>query len=391
MGKWLIGFVFLACGLAAGSIVAYLRDGDPGIDYSNLFEVARYATGERPSLPPEALAPKVEVENGREYDFGSMDVGDTLRHTFHIRNVGKAPLSLKLIRTTCKCAVGELTSDVIQPDSSGDVTLEWTAKEYQSEYRQGATIQSNDPNNEILILSVTGRVVQAIRALPENLVLGDATVNDSREASLTIYAFRDTNLKIDRYEWVASELNDQIDVEYQTSTAQTVEDMSGAQSACDVKVRLKPGMPYGSFNEMLRLHLNCAPETIDIPVRGRIVSDIAVAGAGYNERQGIADLGLVRSSEGAVLPLLVLIKGPHRNEVTLEKLSTDPAEALDVEIGEPTTYPTIVKFPIKVIVPKNSPSLQRRASTDNPGRIKLKTSHPTIGEISFMVSFAVVE
>ncbi len=391
MGKWIIGIVCLAGGLAVGASIAYLRDANPGLDYGNLFEVARYAMGEKQFRPADDATARLEVDNGREFDFGSMDVGEKLKHTFTIRNMGTVPLAIKLVRTTCKCAVGELTSDLIQPGDSGDVTLEWRALEYQTEYRQSATIQSNDPSNEIVNLSVIGRVVEAVRALPQSLILGDATSSDSRTASLTVYAFRDPTMEIERFEWVASELSDQFDVTWQTSSSETVAEMPGAKSACDLTVQLKPGIPYGSFHETLRLYLTSAPGTLEVPVRGRIVSDIAVAGAGYSERQGVAELGLVKQDEGATLPLLVLVKGPHRNEVTLQKLKTDPAEDLDVEIGEPTVYPTVVKFPIKVIVPKHAPLVQRRASTDNAGRILLKTTHPTIGEINFLVSFAVVE
>jgi hypothetical protein len=128
-----------------------------------------------------------------------------------------------------------------------------------------------------------------------------------------------------------------------------------------------------------------------VSVNGRIVSDIAIVGARYSERQGIADIGIVKHKVGAKVPLLILIKGPHRNDVTIEKLETFPADTLDVKIGEPTKYDTVQKVPITVIIPPGAPIGQYRSSEDNAGRVVLKTTHPTIGTVDFRVSFAVVE
>jgi sRNA-binding protein len=48
-----------------------------------------------PKVAGKPPYPKVETD-ARIFDFGTMDVGETGRHKFTIRNVGKAPLILKL-------------------------------------------------------------------------------------------------------------------------------------------------------------------------------------------------------------------------------------------------------------------------------------------------------
>ncbi len=389
MGKWILGIAFVALGVAIGSGLAYLRDSDPGKDYEYLFEIAKYATGEK--LPAVRDVPKLEVVDGREFEFGSMDVGEKMTHKFTVRNVGTTPLELDLVRTTCKCAVGELTSDKIPPGETGDIFFEWFAKEYQAEYRQTATIQTNDPSNQVLLLSVVGRVTESIIALPQNLVLGDATVDDARKATLTVYAFRDPHLQIGRMEWIGSELSDSFEANWSVASKQRLANASGALSACDVSVQLRPGMPYGSFNETLRLHLSASPNVLDVSVTGRIVSDIAVVGAGYSERRGIAEVGIVKQKVVRKIPLLLLVKGPHRQSVSVEKLDTEPADALDVKVGEPTTYETVVKIPITIFVPPGAPIGAYRSSEDKAGRVVLKTTHPSISEVDFKVSFAVVE
>jgi hypothetical protein len=167
--------------------------------------------------------------------------------------------------------------------------------------------------------------------------------------------------------------------------------MEGAVAAIGVNVRLKPGMPHGLFSETLRLHLSSSPGTLDIPVKGRIVSDIAIVGQKYRERRGMASMGIVNRSQGGRLNLLLLVKGPHRENVTFSVASTDPDEALQVQFAEPTTYETVVKQPIEIVVPQDTATVQRLASEDNPGRIVLHTTHPDIPEIEIFVSFAVVE
>lgn len=387
--KWFVGFIMILLGIALGSAAAYFRDSDPGIDYRKLFTIADRAPKSGSVVPAASLAanqPRLTVENGREYEFGVMEVNERLQHTFMVRNDGDVPLTLELIRTTCKCAIGELPAGAIAPGEVGEVTLDWIAKDYQREFRQSATIETNDPSNQMLILSIFGRVVQSVIVYPEVLTLGDSTANDDRTATLSLHAYKDPALEIESYDWIASDFAEYLDVDWEPA-----ESRDGAMCAYNVNVRLKSGMPHGQFKETLLLKLSSTPDRIEIPVSGRIVSDISIVGRSFSERTGVLRLGVVPKDRGATAGLLLLVKGPHREQVEFSKAQTDPEHGLDVTIGEPTVWDTVVKYPIEIIVPPGSDLVQRLNSEQNPGKILLDTTHPTIKQIELQVSYAVIE
>ena len=64
--------------------------------------------GEQPKEKLEIVGepPKVVVEE-EVYDFGSMEVEQTLSHEFVVKNEGPGVLKLKKDRSTCKCTMSE--------------------------------------------------------------------------------------------------------------------------------------------------------------------------------------------------------------------------------------------------------------------------------------------
>ena len=392
--KWSLIILATLIGVAGGTWRALETENDPGDDYRALFEMVSMKGNDvsvRPELDRDG-APIVFIVDGNEFEFDIMDVGETRRHTFQVRNDGTAPLKMELLRTTCKCAIGELPSGAVMPGEIGEVTLEWTAKEYVQEYRQSATIETNDPQLRMLSLSVSGRVIDAVRAFPASLTLGDATVNDVSEAYFVLYGFKDPNLQIEEINWLVpdSEYAQFLDVAFETASEDTAGEMEGAVAAHVVRVSLKPGMPRGSFRETLKLSLNSSPWKLEVPVSGRIVSDITVFGAQFDDRSGVAGIGLVPQGKESRFKLWLLVKGAHRDDVQISLAETDPAEALQVEVGEPTTYATVVKYPISIVVPADAPVMQRRSSEDSPGMIRLNTTHPNIPLVEIPISFAII-
>ncbi len=117
-------------------------------------------------IAAQETRPKVEFVNERIFDFGSMERLSKQKHTFLIKNVGNAPLFMKVRRTTCKCTISSLDDQAIQPGETGDVTVEWTGKTLTPEpdFKQGVEIETNDPENELISLVIYGYVTETVRA-----------------------------------------------------------------------------------------------------------------------------------------------------------------------------------------------------------------------------------
>ncbi len=388
MMKWVLVLLAAISGTALGGSIAYFRDRETGDDFADVLELTADA-----SLTPRIEVngateelPELEVIGGREFEFGVMDIDQTESHTFEVRNIGAAPLTLEVVRTTCKCVVGESPRGAIAPGDVGEVSLEWTPRGYQDEFRQSAVIKTNDPQNETLILSARGRVIQSVRMVPGVLALGDATLDASREGTVMMLAYKDAELEIESANWIGTDVSEYLAVDWEPT-----EPTYNAVAAYDVKVRVLPGMPYGRFSAKLLFKLSSAPNRIECPVTGRVVADISVVGRGFSERRGVMNMGGIRPSESKRASLLLLVKGEHRANVEMAVEGTDPDGVLKAELGEPTSYASVVKYPLEIWIAEGAERVDHRGSEDAYGHVILRTTHPEIETIDIPVSFAVVE
>ncbi len=350
--------VTVIIGCIAGGFTAYFNVSDPGDDYRALMGVAQ-SPAQGPVQGLHGLGPRARIPE-TEYEFGIMDRGEEKSHVFTVYNDGDEPLSLALVNTTCKCAIGKLPGNAIPPGGSGEITMEWSARTYDRQYQQSATIESNDPRTPVFMLSVAGRVAHIVQAYPSALSFSDVTVNDTRTGSFKIYGFREGDLRVVNYDWNDPDTQAFFDVAFAEADEAALADTPEAKSAIVATVTMKPGMPRGGFQQGLQVTTNLSESTIvEVPIRGRIISDVTLNGPGYSDHARTLKIGLVNSREGATRSLMVLVKGPHRDTVTLSKGRIEPAEALDIEIGEPTRHSTVIQYPVKVIV---RPGLARSAA-----------------------------
>jgi len=81
-----------------------------------------------------------------EYDFGSMSVGDKKETYFKITNTGDEPLIISSAKGSCGCTVPEWPKKPIDPGSSEEILVVFTAKTTGKQTKT-VTIQANtDPN-----------------------------------------------------------------------------------------------------------------------------------------------------------------------------------------------------------------------------------------------------
>ena len=71
------------------------------------------------------------------------------------------------------------------------------------------------------------------------------------------------------------------------------------------------------------------------PSKGLVTSDVSLIGfRGFDRSKNILRLGRVKQADGMTATLRIRVRGPWRDDVQLKVASLDPAEALEVEIGE---------------------------------------------------------
>lgn len=78
-------------------------------------------------VKPEGPLPVLQFES-IEHDFGTIDQGKPVSHTFRFTNRGEAPLVIQSAQPTCGCTVSDYSKESIPVGGTGFVTAEFDAK-----------------------------------------------------------------------------------------------------------------------------------------------------------------------------------------------------------------------------------------------------------------------
>ncbi|MCE9528279.1 MAG: DUF1573 domain-containing protein [Planctomycetales bacterium] len=343
--------------------------------------------------------PKVIVEGGEIFDFGTMDSGSKGNHPFVFRNVGNKPLVVTMGETTCKCTAMSVdglamikgSKRTILPGESFKVTLDWVIKQTTPSFSQSAEFETTDPRRSIVRLLIHGRTVEAIEMSPPTLEITGVTSEEPAAGEVAIYSHREQELKIVKHDWEASELKDYFEATFSPISA-TEARAKGAKGGITMRVQVKPGLPLGVTRQAISLSTNyegIAPQVI--PVIVKVVGDISLLGAKIPSGTTVVNLGDVDQKVGTSHTVYLHIKGPHRDLTEIEIERVEPAGSLTATL-EPSVAisPTVKRVPLKMEIPAGAP-LGNYAGTNNSqtGLIYLKTTHPKIKQMVVPVLFVV--
>jgi hypothetical protein len=371
-------------GVAIGVAVGYARIGPSG-------EVNLSPSGTAAGPGLNTAAPKIVVEEP-EHDFGTMHRGAKRRHEYVIRNEGDAPLNLTAGATTCKCTSFDVTPDAIPPGQSATIALEWAAKSMPGEFRQSASLNTNDPIRPMVTLSVSGQVIEPSGLTPSGFELGEIRAGDTATASVLFYSNDIEDLRLSADGPKKDDGSDLFDIVVEPVSKDQLP-RSDAVAGYRTTLTTKPGLAVGPVNEWVKLKTNQPDsEELEVPVFARVVGDITVHGGRWNDTAGALHLGMVPSSKGAESRVLISVKGSQAANTRFEVLEVDPPE-LKVELGETTrksdeVYHTFLTIEVP---PGTRPMIHLNNDQGDEGVVRLKTTHPLSPELKIGVRFAVTQ
>jgi len=151
-------------------------------------------------------------------------------------------------------------------------------------------------------------------------------------------------------------------------------------------------LPQGPFLQRIVLQTNLgSPAELTLPVQGMVGSDIAIVGHGWDTESGTLNLGAVRSSVGRQARLILVVRGPHRKEVTFKPVTVVPG-LLRVRLGATSEINNgaVVQTPLIIDIPPGSPPANHLGSEQGQlGEIVIETTHPLVHKLRILVRFAV--
>ncbi len=333
-------------------------------------------------------APPKVVVDADEFDFGRVAYGQSAEHTFHFSNEGQGPLKLESGGTSCnRCTLSKVPTEPIPPGETADVVVVFHAATEDADFRQSATIITNDPETPRVELTVTGRVVVPAKVNPPKVVLSRVSPTETRTAKVRVIAAFDPDFAINSFELTDPETAPFFDVAIEPMSPSDVE-AAAAKRGYEITMTIKPGMPLGPLRQGLTLHTTLADQAeLYIPIEGSVDSDVSIAGGSFDRDTGVLAFGAVSQRTGAERKLLVLIRGEHRHEVHVSVDHCEPP-LLQATLGEPSELNAgaVVQIPLVVKIPPGSPLSNHLLDY---GKIFLDTDHPAAKQIRIRVQFAV--
>ncbi len=94
-------------------------------------------------------APKMLFLTAKEHFFGEKKKGEMLNYTFEIKNIGKKPLQIYRIQTSCHCSTLEWTKTPIEYGQTAKITIHYNTKdEKEGDVRKTFLLMTNASNKE---------------------------------------------------------------------------------------------------------------------------------------------------------------------------------------------------------------------------------------------------
>jgi len=267
-----------------------------------------------PSAAAEAPAPKqpkIRFDQP-DHDFGQVEAGDEVEHTFVFHNAGDGPLSINKVLTSCGCTGALVTEEEIPPGGTGEIKATFHTKGFHGDVKKGLTVESNDPENRLVRLTIGGNVVSEVTVEPRYLDWGIPRPGDSpRPKRLSINFLKGRGLQLVN---IRSE-----------SPSVVLTKKSEDENRAVYSVALAENLPTGRFTGRITIRSNSerVPE-IHVPFQGRVQGNVKVI-------PHIVSLGRIKP--GKVFTRHLRVSRTRKQGFTVQEVKTT-TEAIATEIHE---------------------------------------------------------
>ncbi len=260
---------------------------------------------------PAPRLPKIRFDQP-DYDFGEVEAGDEVEHTFVFENVGDDLLSIRKVLTSCGCTAALVSEKEVPPGGAGEIKATFHAKGFQGAVKKGLTVESNDPENKFVRLTIGGKVVSEVAVEPRYLNWETIQPGDSpRPKRLSIRFLRGRGLRLEK---IQSE-----------SPSVVLTKESEDENKAVYSVSLAENLPTGRFTGRITIQSNSerVPE-VHVPFHGQVQGNVKVI-------PHILSLG--RLTPGKALTRHLRVSKTGKQGFTVQKVKAT-TQAIATEIDE---------------------------------------------------------
>jgi len=137
------------------------------------------------SVTAALAAPVISVDRP-VYDFGTLNQGKKLEHTFTITNKGDAPLTILRTHSSCGCTVAKVSTNTIDPGKTAELKTTFDSASFSGKVSKTITIETNDPAKPSYTLTIKGSVTEDLVVSPRQLNLGAVKAGTSKQYEISL-------------------------------------------------------------------------------------------------------------------------------------------------------------------------------------------------------------
>jgi len=101
--------------------------------------------------------PKLSVPEV-QFDFGSVQEGAVLTHSFQLINEGTDDLNILDVKTSCGCTAALPSTKVLKPNGTGSIAVEFNTANRSGKVSRTITVTTDDPANSSKILTISADI-----------------------------------------------------------------------------------------------------------------------------------------------------------------------------------------------------------------------------------------
>jgi hypothetical protein len=110
----------------------------------------------------QLLGPKISLQQ-IEYDFGTVEQGTIVKHSFIITNNGGDVLIIKDVSASCGCTAANPDKRELNPGESTNINVEFNTNGRSGKQKKAVYVETNDPDNKKLELKIYGTIVKKMK------------------------------------------------------------------------------------------------------------------------------------------------------------------------------------------------------------------------------------
>ena len=327
------------------------------------------------NAPDGKIGPRVEVAE-TSFDFGILEknaANEKGEHPFKIKNVGDETLTLANGGKGCFCTDFEISHKSLRPGETATVLFKWDAARSGGVFNQGVRVLTNDPKAPEVDFAVRGLYTAPIVCEPNEISFQNASATAETTRSFRLFGFEHNDDGTPfPLEILGVEVADPARLDFQIEKADLAELtakerehnlFSNTTNLFMGVATLKPGMPQGAFQEIVRVRTN-SPKTpvLEIVVGGQVVgSTIRLSGRQYDDKgTGHLVLNSVSTRESTESQLRLTIQDKILTNAETVRVKSVRPSWLEVEFNYPSEELQKSAAPVRVVeatvrVPAGSP------------------------------------